>query len=101
MNLKGYTRHKANPVIYPNTQIFWQKRVRDEDGRTKYFIQLPEYDFSKYPDVPINTSYEMHVQFNGEQTVNISTSVHTQEDLEKAEEMVEKMFVRMEFEHYE
>jgi len=49
--LFGYKAFKGSSVMHENAMsTAYQKRVRDITGRTKYFITLYCYDYTRYPN---------------------------------------------------
>lgn len=110
----GYKEFNQNSII-SSAEIGYQKRFRDENGDTKYFITWDEYE-------PIlhfkGKGYEIHLQFEKEfkgrkYTVNMTIFSFFDYDSEKEqrvydnvsvtdiEEMIEEIWKKNNFEYYE
>lgn len=94
----GYKKFKDS---LKSADYGYQKRV----GHTRYFINIYEYDFSKYPTFPKDRnpiSYEVDVQFQDqdERYLNIVFSANDR-TLEDVEARVEEIFTTLNCKDYE
>lgn len=84
----GYTRHS---FTLNESDTLFQKRVRNEQGETKYFINIYEYDFRKYV-TKILYSVEVVLFPEGiTSQVNLTFSLTT---VQEAEKFIEEFYVK-------
>lgn len=85
----------------------YQLRVRDEEGSTKYFINVALYDYSVFGmHVPnkLLEDYqpEWSVQFNTHSDDNtFNVNLFVEDDIESALKFYDKMFIAMECDYYD
>lgn len=90
-DFNGYKQH---PTPLNNADCLWQKRVRNEQGETKYFINIYEYDFRKYGMEGLDIKYGVEVCIFPEgidTQVNLSFNLTT---IEEAEKFIEDFYIK-------
>lgn len=99
----GYKRI-SYPYSDPDSHTHFQKRFRDENENTKYFVEV---DHLHVRDI---SSYEFRIQLSpeGYDTIDVSTTQWFNNDqrysemtLEKVEELFEKLFRYLKCEMYD
>lgn len=90
---KGY--RKFNDTAYRNEDYILQKRVKDENGNTKYFITVYVYDLSKFGIDEV--SYEAEAIMWDDPSDSIASyrivmSVKNIDDMEHRFEKIHKWF---------
>ena len=60
----GYNEWEVNKLFHPYANSFFQKRIRNEKGQTRYFIA-----FYKYIHKDKSINYEVDLQFERDQYV--------------------------------
>ena len=80
----GYKEYQPNKIFYPYANRFFQKRIRNDKGHTKYFINFVEYGGDGKKDI----IYNVDLQFEKENyTMDITMftldSKLTLEEIEK------------------
>lgn len=112
----GYKCWSENPEFEPHIVRKWQKRINDEFGLTKYFIDINE---TKGWNPQLNNGNEFHnfwpsIQFDievhgfGLHTIKVSLVQWFNESgqfskitIEKMEEVCEEIFEKLNGRHYE
>jgi hypothetical protein len=76
-----------------------QKRIRNKDNKTKYFINVYMYDFSQYPQVNIEPKiqFEAESRFNDKDEGFYTFTIHKIDDINKMEEKMDELFIKMDF----
>lgn len=90
---KGY--RKFNGTSYRNEDYILQKRVKDEDGNTKYFITAYVYDLSKFGIDEVNYEAEAIMWDDPndfDASYRIVVSVKDIDDMEQRFEKLHKWF---------
>ncbi len=83
---------------YEHASAYYQKKI-ESPRHIYYFINVYEYDFSKYDDVPYDVDYTICVQYRrNAQIYDISLSVDSVDEIEP---ICYEFYVRMDFEPYE
>lgn len=91
---KGYTKFE-NRTKYRNADYLLQKRVRDEDGNTKYFITIYVYDLSEFGIDKVSYEADSIMWDNPEDSdssYTIKISVNDIDDMEQRFEKLHKWF---------
>lgn len=101
---RGYKEYPPATVIYPHSTRMFQKRFRDEQGRTKYFIDVnmyPEF-IHGYNGEVFGPTFEMALQMYRKGTHDpINILFFSSWELEDVEQFVEKMFSSGDFDYYD
>jgi len=86
---------------HPNACALFQKCFSDDQGK-KYFIDIWQYDFSKY-DAPFVWAYQPEVSLTLPNGIAASLSLIqcVGDSLEKVEATIEDAFVKLGCEYYE
>lgn len=94
----GYKEFDVNKIVNPGANRFFQKRVRNGLGSTKFFIGIVEYLNSDY-----NLSYEVDLQFEKDKYVINLTMFHISEEmtLEEIEQEVHNIWFGLDFKYYD
>lgn len=100
----GYKRWNQAGA-WSGTDIFYQKRVRDGNGDTKYFINVLEYDWRDFGhNTPFKDfSYVVKVQFSDseEHCINIELSCCDFDNIADVEKKIDNIFVLLDGINYE
>lgn len=91
--VKGY--RKFNNTSHRNEDYILQKRVRDSEGNTKYFITVYVYDFSKFGIDEVSYEADSIMWDNPEDSdssYTINISVNNIDDMEHRFEKLHKHF---------
>lgn len=91
---KGYAKFE-NITEYRNADYLLQKRVRDEDGNTKYFITVYVYDFSMFGIDKVGYEADSIMWDNpndSDSFYTIQISVNDIDDMEQRFEKLHKWF---------
>lgn len=95
LNEAGYNEFKDT---FKRAARAYQKRI----GRTRYFINIYEYEWADFRDDKAN-SFSVDVQFEGQDDIyiNIEFSIPDNWSIEQVEAKVEKLFTTLDSKDYE
>lgn len=96
----GYVNYEIYPSVLrslKSADLFFQKRIINSEGQTKYFVEVYYYDFQKYPGGVESFLYEVVFYDSEERKVTISVSNRNFESIQQVEEYFEKLFKVNEF----
>ena len=90
----GYKEYKINELFYPSASKHFQKRVRNDKGQTKYFINVLEYG---------EKQYQVDLQFEKQQyTMDIQLfGLNEKMTLEEIEKEVYKIWYDLDCKYYD
>ena len=90
----GYKEYKVNELFHPSASKHFQKRVRNDKGQTKYFINFLEYG---------EEQYQVDLQFEKQQyTMDIQLfGLNEKMTLEEIEKEVYKIWYDLDCKYYD
>ena len=101
---RGYHEYRPTPFHSDGIEKCFQKRFRDKNGNTRYFIDVNKWKGWKHPHTGeiISDGYEYSLQMYQKETHNpVDLLFHNDWDLEDVENFVEAMFQTGWFDYYE
>lgn len=90
---KGYKKFNEQRHLYCDT--FYQKRVKDAYGDTKYFINCYEYNFPREKE----PRYEFKIYFE-KNKLNYMITIYGEVNLEEVEQEIERLWIENKFNYY-
>lgn len=93
----GYKEYKPNKIFYPSASKHFQKRVRNDKGHTKYFINIYKYIHND------KNVYEVDLQFEKQQyAMDIQLfGLNEKMTLEEIEKEVYKIWYDLDCKYYD